>query len=229
MSYQSIIFLLVASLNLFLGIFIYFRNTKSPINFYFLLMVLCAAFWNFCLLGYSFNFDSQYLRTILIQIIYICVLLVSFYYFIFCYHFPYRSFNMPKGIFPALYVFVLLYSLLISLKWDYLFSYIPENSTNDIINFPNYLVFSIIFGLFFLFGFIMLFKKYLYIDGIYKKQLKYVLWGTGLSFILASAFNLFPNQNNSWSLYWVGPIFTLINAGTIASLIFFSNFKIVRQ
>jgi hypothetical protein len=136
---------------------------------------------------------------------------------------------MPKGIFPALYVFVLLYSLLISLKWDYLFSYIPENSTNDIINFPNYLVFSIIFGLFFLFGFIMLFKKYLYIDGIYKKQLKYVLWGTGLSFILASAFNLFPNQNNSWSLYWVGPIFTLINAGTIASLIFFSNFKIVRQ
>jgi len=64
--YRNIILLVVAVLNLLLGVIIYFRNTKAPLNFYFLLMLLCAAFWSSALIGYSLNFSNQYYKTIFI-------------------------------------------------------------------------------------------------------------------------------------------------------------------
>jgi len=128
---------------------------------------------------------------------------------------------MPRFVFPSLYIFVFLYALLISLKWDYLFLFIPIDSNIETINYSGYLTFSIIFALFFLSGFIILFKKYLYIDGVYKSQLRCVLWGTGLSFVLGLLFNLLPGFFNKFFVfYWVGPMFTLINAGVVANMIF---------
>jgi hypothetical protein len=230
MSYQSIILLATTVINLVLAIWIYKRNTEAPLNFYFSLMVLFGSFWNLGLFGYSLVLNNPVARLFLIQFIYICTLITSLYYFIFCYHFPYRTFVFSKKFLIGTYSFVFLYSLFLSLNPNSIVdSFSILNSNIEVINLKSYFIFAVIFFTFVISGLTILIKKYLKAEGVFRKQLRYVIFGTALTYFLASATNLLPYFWDSVGYYWLGPVFSLINAGAIAFLVFFSNFKIVRQ
>lgn len=222
MSYISIILLVIAVLNLYLAGFVFFRNRHSPSNFYYSLMLLCGTVWILGLFGYSLTFNAfhPFARLALINILYIGTLLASFYYFIFTCHFPYPTFKLPKWLRAFLYALVFGLAALLSLKPDFLIDLSILETNMEMTHIMNYLVFSLVFGAFVIAGFVVLLKKYFKAEGVSKRQIGYVLWGTALTYVLASITNLLPSFWNSYSTYWLGPVFTLINVSFIALLIF---------
>jgi|GEM_PF-6369299 len=231
MSYQSIILSIIGILNLILAIIVYLRNRKNLANFYYSMMVFSGSLWIFGLLGYSLSAASPYTRLLFLQLIYIFTLLTSFYYFIFTYHFPYKIFKLPKYLFIILYIFILLYSLTLAFKPGYLIDLSILNTNKEIINIGNYFIFSIIFLSFIISGIIILINKYKSTEGVIKKNIKYVLVATFLTYFLASITNLLSGffyiaestifMQSIWaSLYWLGPVFSLINFIVIAWVLF---------
>lgn len=210
-------------MNLYLAGFVFFRNRLSAVNFYYSLMVLCGTFWIMGLLGYSLSLDNPVNRLAFVNILYIATLLTGFYFFIFTCHFPYPTFRLPKWLTAVLYAIVFGFSFLLSVKPDFLLNFSLLDTNVEVTQMLNYLIFSIFFGAFVLAGFIVLFKKYKRSEGIHKRQIVYVLWGTALTYILATITNLLPSFWNSYQTYWLGPVFTLFNAFAIAYLIFRKN------
>ncbi len=220
MSYQSVILLVIAVLNLYLAGFVFFRNRHSSVNFYYSLMVLCGTAWILGLFGYSMSLNNPINRLLTINILYIATLITSFYYFIFTCHFPYPTFKLPKWLTVILYAVTFCFALILSLKPDFLINLSILETNVEITHIFNYLLFSLLFGGFVIAGFIILLKKYFKAEGVIKRQIGYVLWGTALTYIFASITNLLPSFWNSYSTYWLGPVFTLINVFAVALLVF---------
>jgi len=220
MSYQSVILLIIGILNLGLAIIVYWRNRKNLANFYYSMMVFTGSLWVFGNFAYSLFLDQPDIRLAVISIIYICTLVTSFYYFIFTYNFPYKTFKLPRPFLTSLYIFVFLYALVLGFDSNYLIDLSILNTNEIIINLGNYWTFSVIFSLFIISGFIILFKKYFLVEGVYKSQIKYVLWATILTYTLASLTNLITGFWNNFDFHWLGPVFSLINFLVIGWVLF---------
>lgn len=221
MSYQSIILLIIAAINLCLAIAVYLRNRQNPANFYYSMMVFVGTLWILGLFGYSLNQYNPEFRLFFYQMLYVCTLITSFYYFIFTYNFPYKTFKLNKFFINSLYIIVLAYSYVLSVDSNYLISSSIFITNKENINFSNYLTFSLVFSCFIIAGFIILWLKYLKAEGVIKKQIKYILLATVATYVLASATNLFTGfWDNNYYIYIWGPIFSLINVSVIAWVLF---------
>jgi len=226
MDIKNLILVIIAVLNFLLAVAIFYKNRKSFVNLYFSLMVFVGSLWIFSLFGYSLASDNPVLRLLFLKLIYTFTLIIGFYYFIFCYHFPYKLFKFPKLLSVLIYIFVLFYSLVLVINNNYLFSLeklLIENLEATYIG--NYLTFSIIFVLFIILGFIQLLIKFFKSESITKKLIGYVMVGTFATFILASITNLLPLLWDSFEIFWLGPVFSLINFSMIAYLIFYKAKK----
>ncbi len=231
MSYQSIILLIIATINLCLAVAVYLRNRQSPANFYYSMMVFVGSLWILGLFGYSMTFDNPTLRLFFTQLTYIFTLITGLYYFVFTYHFPYKTFTIPKIFFIFLYIFISLYALILSLDPGYLLDLSILYTNLESLNLINYLTFSLIFSIIIISGFIILFRKLNRAEGVIRRQIKYVLIATFLTYLLASITNLATGffyqaeangfLNSAWSdIYWLGPVFSLINVTVIGWILF---------
>ena len=226
METKSIILLIMAILNLILFSIVLKKNSSNQINLYYSLMLLTGSFWILGLFGYSLSTEIPILRLLFIKLIYSFTLIAGFYYFVFCHYFPFRLFKPSKYITALAYIFVFGYSLFIALNNNYIVSFkeIMEGNA-EVTQMVNYSIFSVVFGLLVLLSFVQLIVKYRKAEGYNKRLIKYVMWGMGLTFVLASITNLIPSFWNAYSTYWLGPLFSLINFSVIAYLIFYKSNK----
>jgi len=95
----------------------------------------------------------------------------------------------------------------------------------EVTQMANYSIFSAVFGLLVLLSFVQLIVKYRKAEGYNKRLIKYVIWGTALTFVLATITNLIPSFWNTFGTYWMGPLFSLINFSVIAYLVFYKPSK----
>ena len=219
--------IIVATLNFIFSILVLTRNFKSKINLYFFFTMLFSVFWSLCLVGYFFMFSSP-VRLVFVKLSYISALYISFYFFLFCYHFPFKKISISKILIFILYLFVILFSFFISINNDF-FIYSDQLFVNNIeITRPiNYSFYVAIFSLFVLIGFLQLIYKYKDSEGTNKKLIGYVIVGTLLSFLFGFITNLLPAYWNNFEIAWLGPVFTLINLLVIAYLLFIKKFNII--
>jgi len=208
MEIKFIVTIIIALLNIFLGIFILQKNYKNPGNLNFALMCVSGGLWAM-LMAFLYFIDNNQLLIYALKGTYAFAILVPLFYLLFAYHYPYRLWNYPPWLTKA------MVAVPIALAVCFI---------SGLLNFQD---FFIMFGLYFfayvLWGLVILFKKLRSIEGIYRINLKYLIAGTMTSFIITGAVSIILPLFGNFTYAWLGPIFILIPC-VVASLLIFSEF-----
>lgn len=207
--------------NLYLGFLVFLRNPKNATHFLFVLFTVFVALWSITNY-FSLSGDTPAEALLRIRIVLsVAVLMFSILYF-FSVNFPSRNWRLPPLHFGIMASFSL--SIIILVFTPLVFKGIAiENGV--ITPIPN-------FGLFFyslsilglpIASSIVLFKKFRSAQGKEREQLKFLVWGIIITFILTTVTNfLLVNIFKFTNLVVLGPFFTLI-------FVAFSTYAILRH
>lgn len=210
MEYQIVTLFLIAILNSVFGYFVV-RGNKGVSNTLFSLVTLGVSMWalNLAFFIKATNLDSALLFANLYYISAASIPLVFFYFSLI---FPNENSVFKKKY----YLFITPLALLaIGMLFDnnIIVSEIFNSETGKdvILNKTNYLIYGSYFLFFVILSYYHLLKTIKKSkESIEKTQLKFVIWGTSISYILGMLFNLFLPWFDSYEYIWLGPPFTLI-------------------
>lgn len=198
--------IIFALLILFLGIFVWLKNTNKKLNISFFILCLISSLWCISLFFYekSFILTSE----IWIKVVYTFVFLLIPPYVVFAYLFPIKGKRSPKKIL-IIYSFIslpLLWILYFTKLWIIdvqIEDYGPKILFND-----NILILSSsLWTLFAVWIFFDWLKKYKELKGIAKTQLNYLTIGyVGLFVIIFIIDVLMPIFFHARQLFWLSPI-----------------------
>ena len=204
MTVLSISLLFTSAVNFVLALFVFFKNWKTKSIFWFSFFTLFVSFWTislFILLVFKSNLAGQ--------AAFISASFLPPFLYLFSIHFP----KSEKGSFILQKILAFLLAGVFSIS-TFFNLIIEENIFYDhsvkVIQGPLYVPFLAYLGIYVIFVFARLWKKYHRSNGLERIQLAYVFWGT-LSFaFFALITNLFLplvglNQFNS-----LGPVFSII-------------------
>lgn len=218
----SLIF--IAGLNVGMGLLIFLRNPKNKINISFSITILMLAGWIF---GVSM-FREATTETAAwiwswIQNGMGSFLVVPF--FLFSLYFPYQNFVLKlwHKILIALSLVVVTYVVVMPGVWVVKINLHPH--ANDyVLNMVGLAYFNLHFFFYLVFTFYNLIKKYIASEGIFKSQLRYLIWGTGIMAFFGSIFSsIYPLVTQTLGPYWIASYFSLPMIVVLSYLIFKKN------
>ena len=203
-------------LNLGLALTIFIRSRRNPVNVFYNLIVLSVAWWAF-LYGMLEASTKPNDALVWYYLTYVAGSLIASFFFYFSFVFPSqeRPFTILDHLMASGFPVVLLYLLAdpqilireITLEpWGW----------SAVLGKPAFWVYSLWLSLLMGRAFVHLYQKYLRAVGRPKMQLRYVLFGTAISTLFGSIFNLvLPGMGNTrW--IWLGPLFSIILVGSTA-------------
>lgn len=215
------VLLISGLINLVIGIIIFSKyKMREKSTRYFGLLCISALLWsiNICLI---LVIKNNNIYKILGNLTYTTGTLILINFFMFSIHFLYTT------KIKSLMLFKILLLILSAITFYILFSntmvskiYIENNQISYIPNTILHLTYGILFSVILLYTYYILIKKYISSQGINKKRISIVIFGTAISFILGFYFDWYLIHINIFQFFWLGPIFTLIMNLSIAYLLF---------
>ena len=217
--------LIISLLNIFLGIFIYKKNSKNASNIFYSGLCITGGLWALFMAFLLIVKDLNILENVN-KGAFIFGVLPPLFYLLFAYNFPYKLKVYSKKI---IYLIFLVSTVLFILI---LFGII-KMETIEVINgkvirssiFYDYLIYTVYFFGYVLWGFAILLKKFFKDSGIYKQQIKYLIIATISTFIFTGTVSIILILFNIFNYDWLGPIFTLIHFIVVGYLIFYKSPK----
>jgi signal transduction histidine kinase len=226
MNLPTVISVIVLSINLILGIFVYLKNRRSAVNKIFFGLTIWIVFWISGLFFITKNYlDLNYLLPLYgLKIAFAAAALLAFFFFYLSTEFPRKEEDIPRlfkiSIFliTAFFVYISLFTsqVVIEIKdisgWKFVAEYGPFHQ-----------VFGLYFLSFMLIGIIILVRKLRKAAGIEKLQIQYFLTGASLSFVASTTTNLIlPSITGISAFSKFGPIGTIF-------LVAFTFYAILRH
>lgn len=218
----SLIF--IAGLNVGMALLIWLRNPRNKINISFGVTVLMLAGWIFgvAMFREATTEFSAWLWTWM-QNGMGSFLVVPF--FLFSLYFPYQSFILKKWHIAliVLSLIVVTYVVITPGAWVAKINLKPH--ANDyVLNMIGLAYFNLHFFFYLIFTFYILIRKYVVSEGVFKNQLWYLLWGTGIMAFFGSIFSsIYPLVTQTLGPYWIAPYFSLPMIIVLSHLIFKKN------
>ena len=198
------------------------RGKKDSAGKVFSIFILCISLWSFGLALFSF-FSNLYLIQIITRFYYVAAAGIAFFFFLFSLYFPVRKEKVKKFDFLITVVPYLLLIAFFIFDQKYLIEqvYFLSNGTKAvIINYYNYVAYSIFFILYVVAGYISLIRTYRRSNDIQVRvQIRFIIIGTLVPYLLAMFFNLLLPVIN-YQYVWIGPIFALAVVAVILYAIF---------
>jgi len=224
MDWKNIILLIVAGLNLGSALMVYFLNPKNRINIYYSAFVFWVSVWIF---GVAL-FRSMETKTgvhLIIYTYYAAGGLIPIFFYLFSIYFPYQHelLTLKKRIFTGLGILAILIVTLPPFLVDDVILAPPNNVV--ILDLIGHTIYIIIFFFFAVPAFINLIGKLRKSDGIFRVQLKCVIYGSGVAYFFGILFDLFYPLFGDYSMVWLGPYFTVVMLIFLDYLIFFYSRK----
>ncbi|MDP2586936.1 MAG: histidine kinase N-terminal 7TM domain-containing protein, partial [Candidatus Komeilibacteria bacterium] len=107
MTIKFIATIVIALLNIFLGIFIYKRNSQNPGNINFAAMCVSGGLWA-VFMAFLYFIDSNQILNYMLKGTYAFAIFVPLFYLLFAYHYPYRLWNYPPFLIRAIIAITLI-------------------------------------------------------------------------------------------------------------------------
>jgi len=214
-----VLLIIVPFLNLVIGFWIIKMNSKLASNVFFGLLCISAAFWTLGMGLLHFLTDFYILEVYILKLTVIFSALIPMFYLMFATAYPFET----KIFSRRLYLITIPLIIIILVALDYFRVeniYFEQGRLIEQVVFKNYVIFAIYFFSYLALGFYFLIKKYFTLASIYKKNVKYILFSTLITFLVVTFLSIILPLVNKYFYDWYSPIFTLINFTVIAYLIF---------
>jgi len=212
--------------NIILGFFIFKKNSKNPINFWYFILCLTGGGWGIVKAVQLSWMNIFWVEHLIIKLTFIFGILAPLSYLLLAYNFPYKLKAYGKKIiflvyfFPWLLVFLVMTGAL-KKENDFIFNNVLYRE----INLFDFSIFAIYYFVYVFLGFFILLKKYLSANNIYRPQIKYLMIATVGTFLTTGFVSVILLLFNNFAYDWLGAIFLLIHFGVAAYLIFYKPSK----
>lgn len=211
MEISSAILIVTGIANLSLGLLIFIRNKKDPVNIFYGIIALGVSIW--CLSIYFFRIVPD-VNLFWSRVAYVSAAIVGFFYLYFTLFFPYK--NKLRLFWHIFFIiFFLSVTWLIIGTNSILKSYVVVNSVNGLEFGGAYIIYNLFIFTFFGFGLTNLLLKHFRSVMVAKLQIKYVLVGTFISILIGTITNLILFGMGIFKYNWLGPSSSLFLVGFI--------------
>jgi hypothetical protein len=222
--FKAILLIIVFFANLYLGIFVFFKNNKDKANINYGLLCVMAGFWS---LGMALKLiikSEHILEEFVFRLVYIPAFLIPLWYFLFTYNYPYQKKYFSKFTSRLLIFLSTLLTFLVTIGiLKPVFFKLINNTGTEITNLIPFILMTVYYIIYILIGTAILFNKYSKSEGVLRYQLQFVIYALAVGFIFCLICSMILPAFNNYYLDWFGPLFTLINFFVIAKLIFNKN------
>jgi len=211
MQIQGTILLIIAGIELILGLYLFFRHPKNHITISYFLFILGVVIW---VLSNGFAILEQTRNINWWKMTYIggALLASSFVYFAMA--FPYSRKEISKlkiiGLYlPIVYFIIIIFSTKLIVEGLATYDVWITNVTLG----PLYHLYVLFVVIFLIWGTVLLLAKFKISDGIHRWQLKLMLWGIIISALFAITSDLIIPFFSEYYLVhypWVGSAFSLV-------------------
>ncbi len=221
MEIKFIATIIIALLNIFLGIYIFKRNSSNPGNRNYAGLCISGGLWAiFMALLYFIN-NNQFAYFFL-KGTYIFAILPPLFYLLFAYHYPYRLWNYPPIIIKSiLFLSVILELFFVSGLLDLQSAKWVNGVLEQNVFFNDFLLFAIYFFGYVFWGLVILIKKFRRIEGVYRIRVQYLIIATILTFIIIGIISIVLPLFNNFYYDNLGPIFILLHFAVVGYLLFY--------
>src|SRR3989344_1824082 len=209
-----ILTLIVIISNLLLGFTSFVSNRKSETNKIFFILTIILSFWA---LSNYFSVQNYPLSVVFIWLKVIMILTAAMFptLFLLSKAFPYEQLTLSKKVLFAIIVFVLTIQILVGLSFVFVSVEIKNGLVAPIPG-PALPLFALNVFLFLGLTIYTLYRKFRVSEGKEKSQLKFLIGGISVTFILATITNfVLVNFFNITSLVPSGPLFTIILVASV--------------
>lgn len=222
MDLKPILIFIASFLTIIIGIFILRKNYKSPCNISYFFLCLFGGSWGI-VKAFQYSVTDIDLHDIIItRLIYFFGILAPLAYLIFSYYFPYKIRTYSKLI---IYIIFIIPAFLILLVFFNVLKMWDVAIINQIIQlnirFYEFLIFALYFFIYIFVSIVILLEKFNKVEGVYKDQIKYIIFATFITFMILGLVNVVFLLFNNFKYDWLGPIFMLINFFIIGYYLFY--------
>lgn len=219
-------------INLVLAWRIWNGNPKNAVEIFFGLTILLAALWIAGLVADSLVIAPKTVSMVL-RLIHTAPILIAFFFYLFTYQFPYKTFQLSRKQKIALVLLASAITVITITPNLMIASEVHSRVTlRPYFNFIWYIPYALYFLALVALAFKNLFSKLKLTSGIYRRRVKQVLIATSVAFIGGALFNLILPLffNRYFERGYIAPLFTVFTAVYIWYHIFFHwRIKIVRE
>jgi len=216
---QTILLIITAALNTFLGFLIYAKRRTLVANQLYALNIVFIVWWIAAMIIYRTTTENLLWWTIILYATPTAIASTFLYFSLF---FPDE--RVPR---KRMYLAGILFSNLLVLAITFIPGYVIVGVTHDVgtepvITFgPLYLIYSLYISGFFLLGLLLLARKYLLFDDpIKRRQISYLLVGYLVASNLAMLTNLLLPWLGYFTLNWLGQVLTVFMVLPVTYAIF---------
>ncbi len=211
----SIALFITVFLNLILGLLIYFRGREKRVNVIYSLNVIAIVGWTLAMIIYRLVGIETSLFWCLVLYISPTFIASSFLYF--TYIFPTQSKKMSSYKKWLIFLGNFIIIILVLIPDFIIKEVIVKSGSEKVIVFGSgYVIYVIYTALYFSYGFLRLFKKYIQSQGIARSQIMYLLSGYAIAANSAFVTNLFMPWFGRTEFNWLGQFLTLSMVGFTA-------------
>lgn len=215
MGFQSSLLFITAGINTILSLFVFFGK-KTATNIIYSAFVFSVAVWA---LGLAlFILDSDLGRSVIIaNIYYVAAAAIPAFFLYFSVSFLEDRFRLTlKNIFILLPIVVLSGILLYDNHFLVVLIEQAGWGKNAVLHYGHYSIYVVYFLMYVSVAYYVFFKRYRMFNTAEERlQLKFIIGGTSVAFLLGMAFNLFLPFVGDYQYIWLGPVFTLIMVASI--------------
>jgi len=208
--------IILALVNLGLGIFVYVRGFRRLINIFYSLVAASVSLWCFAVVVYRMTPDPV-TALFWCKILYLAPVFIVTSFLFFTLVFPSGSFSLNNFqktlvLLPAVLTSVLVMLPGVTIKEIF----VPIDEEKVIVFGPGYAFYFCFIITYFGSSFFKLGRNYFLSSGIKKMQIRYVFFGTFLSANLGMVTNLILPTLGIFSVNWLGQILSIIMVSFIA-------------
>lgn len=212
---RNLILILVAALNSILGLVIFIKNRKDPVNLWYGLTALSTSLWAIGIAFFRLATDLT-LADFWARFYYASAALIGASFMLFSFYFPFSIFKVKK-VHKICFIVFSLAVLVVSLYPDVLVGQLFVRDWGKEVKLSDfYIIFSSYFLMCLVGAFGNLILKIKKATTLQKIQIKFVFVGTMIAAIWGVTFNLLLPFFGNYKLIWLGPYFTLFMVGFIA-------------
>lgn len=215
-SIQSISLILVGLVNLILGFLIYSKERKNRSNVLFSMIALSVAIWVLSRALFEIIPIGVW-NSIITYILYVSASLIPLFFVLFAYTFPSEKIGLSKKQLSLVFIPCAVVMLATLTPGVVIKNIFQSPDIYKIIVFGwGYVYYGFYIIGYFLWGFINLLIKYRKERGLLKIQLRYILLGTFIATFFGVLTNLIFPAFNSFKLFWLGPVLSVVMTVFIA-------------
>jgi len=221
MDIKIISILIIALLNIFLGLWVYNRNRQNLANINYGALCVSGGLWAIAI-GLIYFADNNQLLQYALKGTYIFALLPPLFYLLFAYYYPYKLWNYHPLLLKIIIAIPLILEILfISGVLNLQTAVLVNGVLKQDVFFKDFLIFTIYFLGYIVWALVVLFKKFNHDIGLYKIRVKYLLIATISTFIIIGVTSIILPLLNNFTYDNLGPFFILIHFVVAGYLLFY--------